>query len=56
MDDGDRVASFARVPAGADDNGIVTGVVDVAAPEPVEAPKRRKIATPELVPADGDGD
>jgi len=56
MDDGDRVASFARVPAGADDNGIVTGGVEPAAPEPVEAPKRRKIATPELVPADGDGD
>jgi len=58
LDDGDRVASYARVPAGADDNGIVTEPLAPAAPEPVEAPKRRKVAQPEpeLVPADGDGD
>ena len=43
MDDGDRVASYARVPAGADENGIVTGGVEPAAPEPAEAPKRRKV-------------
>lgn len=57
MDDGDRVASFARVPAGADDNGIVTGPVESVAPAVApEAPKRRKVAEPALVPADGDGD
>jgi len=60
MDDGDRVASFARVPQGADDNGIVTGLVDTpdATPESAAPAKRRatKSALPELVPADGDGD
>ncbi len=60
MDDGDRVASFARVPQGADDNGIVTGLVDTpdAAPESAAPTKRRatRSALPELVPADGDGD
>ncbi len=48
--DGDRVASFARVPQGADENGIMTGPIE---PTPTNG-KVRKAATPELVPADGD--
>jgi DNA gyrase subunit A len=55
MDDGDRVASFARVPAGADENGLVTelGVEPLSADDTTPT-KRRKAVEPALVPADGD--
>ncbi len=53
LDEGDRVASFARIPHGADENGIVAETLAVT-PEPATV-----LATPvavqrELVPADGD--
>ncbi len=55
MDDGDRVASFARVPAGADENGLVTEIgVESVAIEEAPLTKRRKAVEPALVPADGD--
>jgi DNA gyrase subunit A len=48
--DGDRVASFARVPQGADENGIITGPLEST---PTNG-KAQTALTPELVPADGD--
>ncbi|MDQ6602324.1 MAG: DNA gyrase subunit A, partial [Chloroflexota bacterium] len=55
MDDGDRVASFARVPAGADENGLVTEtIVEPIIPNNAATEKRRKAVEPALVPADGD--
>ena len=56
--DGDAVASFARVPQGADENGIITGP---ARPPAVgetngKAAKSVPAAQRELAPVDGDGD
>jgi hypothetical protein len=47
--DGDRVASFARVPQGADENGIITSPIESL---PTKG-KVRSAVTTEFVPADG---
>ncbi len=57
LDEGDRAASFTRIPAGADDNGIpVGGDAPPVETSVVAEPKAKRVRAvqPELVPADGD--